>query len=218
MGMDTAEMRLLTVPQFARRVSRSVDEVLALIANRDVKALRPDPEGGYRVLETEVDRLLQERTTRIKRPAPTQAEGAPRTSPLEPPTLTKVPGKSQPVEPTPARTVAMETHLAVVTALEATRAENARLERLNSSLQAELFTYRRLSEDDRGQLQELRARLESAHQGLCAAKLEKIEIERERMELEQACAKRLQAELEAAQREEAEKAAVKPSFWRRWFG
>lgn len=214
-------MRLLTVPQFARRVSRSVDEVLALIANHDVKALRPDPEGGYRVLETEVDRLLQEKTTRLKRPGWSvgpQAEGAPRTSPLEPPTLTKVPVRTEPVEATPARSVAMETHLTVVTALETARAENARLERLNANLQAELFQYRRLSEDDRAQLQELRVRLEAANQALCEAKLEKIEIERQRLELEQERARRLQAELEAAQSAEAEKAKQKKSFWRRLFG
>lgn len=212
-------MRLLTVPQFARRVDRSVDEVLALIANRDVKALRPDPEGGYRVLETEVDRLLQEKTTRIK-PQP-RADGAPRgVSPLEPPTLTKIPfKKGRELDPTPARTVAMETHLTVITALETSKADNGRLERLNSTLQAELFQYRRLHEDSQSDLQEARARLESASQQLCAAKLESIEFERRAVEVELACARRLQAELEAAQQREAQQAASqKKSWWQRVFG
>jgi hypothetical protein len=217
--MDTAEMRLLTVPQFARRVDRSVDEVLTLIASRDIKALRPDPEGGYRVLETEVDRLLQEKTTRIKRPAD-RAEGAPRNpSTLEPPTLPRLPQKHTPeLEPTPARTVALETHLTAVTALEAARAENGRLERLNSNLQAELFKYRRLCEEDKAELHELRARLDAANQGIAAAKLEKIEFERQRVEYEQTVNRRLQAELEAAQRAEAETKRGKRSFWQRLFG
>lgn len=195
-------MRLLTVPQFARRVSRSVDEVLALIANRDVKALRPDPEGGYRVLETEVDRLLQEKTTRIKpRPAPSaETRGAD-------------------LQPTPARSVSMETHLTVVTALETAKAENARLERLNSTLQAELFQYRRLAEEDRVELHELRSRTESFQQQLCAQKLEKIEMERRSVEMEQAEARRRQAEFEAAQQVEARKAAPKTkTWWQRFFG
>lgn len=212
-------MRLLTVPQFARRVSRSVDEVLALIANRDIKALRPDPEGGYRVLETEVDRLLQEKTTRIIK-TPERAEGAPRRnlSPLEPPTLVKVPPPGEPkVAPTPPRSVAMEQHLTVVTALETTKAENARLERLNSNLQAELFQYRRLNEETQEELLEVRSRLESAQQQLCEARLESIELERRSVELEQANTRRLQAELEEAKRAEAEKKTRKRGFWQRLF-
>ena len=212
-------MRLLTVPQFARRVNRSVDEVLALIANRDIKALRPDPEGGYRVLETEVDRLLQEKFTRIK--VPEKSEGAPRRnlSPLEPPTLVKVPAKSEPpkVAPTPPRSVAMEQHLIVVTALENTRAENARLERLNSTLQSELFGYRRMHEEVQDELLEARSRLEAAQQQLCAARLESIEVERRSVEIELASTRRLQAELEAAQQAEAEKVTRKRSFWQRLF-
>lgn len=211
-------MRLLTVPQFARRVSRSVDEVLALIANRDVKALRPDPEGGYRVLETEVDRLLQERTTRIKRPV--KAEGAPKVpATLEPPTLHKVPAPPPAnVEPTPARAVAMEIHLTVVTALETARSDNARLERLNSTLQAELFKYRRLSEEDKSEVIELRSRLDAANQGMFAAKLEKMEMERQRIEFEQALANRLQAELEAARQMEEAKKVTPRTWWQRVFG
>ncbi len=212
-------MRLLTVPQFARRVSRSVDEVLALIANRDIKALRPDPEGGYRVLETEVDRLLQERATRIK--TPEKSEGAPRriTSPLEPPTLVKVPPRSDPpkVAPTPPRSVAMEQHLSVVTALETAKADNARLERLNSTLQAELFQYRRMHEEVTGELLECRSRLEAAQQQLCAARLEFIEVERRSVEMELASTRRLQAELEAAQRAEADKSVKPRSWWQRLF-
>lgn len=217
--MDTAEMRLLTVPQFARRVNRSVDEVLALIANRDIKALRPDPEGGYRVLETEVDRLLQEKFTRIK--VPEKSEGAPRRnlSPLEPPTLVKVPVKSEPpkVAPTPPRSVAMEQHLTVVTALENAKADNARLERLNSTLQSELFQYRRMHEEVQDELLEARSRLEAAQQQLCAARLESIEVERRSVEIELASTRRLQAELEAAKQEEAEKVTRKRSFWQRLF-
>lgn len=212
-------MRLLTVPQFARRVSRSVDEVLALIANRDIKALRPDPEGGYRVLETEVDRLLQEKTTRIIK-STERTEGAPRRnlSPLEPPTLVKVPPVKDPkVAPTPPRAVAMEQHLTVVTALETAKADNARLERLNSNLQAELFSYRRLHEDAQDELLEVRARLEAAQQQLCEARLESIELERRSVELEQATTRRLQAELEEAKKAEAEKKARKRSFWQRLF-
>jgi hypothetical protein len=216
--MDTAEMRLLTVPQFARRVSRSVDEVLALIANRDIKALRPDPEGGYRVLETEVDRLLQEKTTRIKRPA--RADGAPKVpSTLEPPTIHRVPSQPRELEPTPARSVAMETHLTVVTALETAKAANSRLERLNSTLQAELFQYRRLCEEDKSELVELRARLEAANQGMFAAKLEKIEMERQRVEFEQDLARRLEAELDAARESEAHNCQSRQrSWWQRFFG
>jgi hypothetical protein len=209
MGMDTAEMRLLTVPQFARRVSRSVDEVLALIANRDVKALRPDPEGGYRVLETEVDRLLQERTTRIKpaRPAlPADSAGSAGSA------------GTGALEATPARMVAMEVHLTAVTALETVKQENARLERLNSTLQAELFQYRRLYEDEREELLESRSRLESAQQQLCAARLERIDWERQRVEIEQVSARRLQAELQAAQQAQSEKAAQRKTWWRRFFG
>lgn len=212
-------MRLLTVPQFARRVNRSVDEVLALIANRDIKALRPDPEGGYRVLETEVDRLLQEKFTRIK--VPEKSEGAPRRnlSPLEPPTLVKVPVKSEPpkVAPTPPRSVAMEQHLTVVTALENAKADNARLERLNSTLQSELFQYRRMHEEVQDELLEARSRLEAAQQQLCAARLESIEVERRSVEIELASTRRLQAELEAAKQEEAEKVTRKRSFWQRLF-
>lgn len=189
--MDTVEMRLLTVPQFARRVSRSVDEVLALIANRDVKALRPDPEGGYRVLETEVDRWLQEKTTRIRPTAP----------------------KSKPSDQAaPARTVPMEAHLTTVTALETTRAENARLERLNSTLQAELFQYRRLCDENNSDLHQIRARLEETQQQLCAAA---VENERHRLQNEQ----RLALELDAAdQAQAAEWVSPPKGWWQRLFG
>lgn len=145
--MNTVEMRLLTVPQFARRVSRSEDEILALIATREVKALRPDPEGGYRVLESEVTRLLQTHTTRIKRP--------PREGVVE-------------------RTVPLETHLTIVTSLETERERNARLERLNSSLQSELYQYRRLQEETNRELVEVRARMRATHERL-------LELEKERM-------------------------------------
>ena len=147
--MNTAEMRLLTVPQFARRVARTEDEVLALIQARDVKALRPDPEGGYRVLESEVDRLLQTRTTRIK-PVRNRREGV--------------------VE----NTVALETHLSVVTALETERDRNGRLERLNSSLQKELFCYSRLLDEANRELVELRTRSRATHERL-------LEMEKDRI-------------------------------------
>jgi len=142
-------MRLLTVPQFARRVSRTEDEVLALIQARDVKALRPDPEGGYRVLESEVDRLLQTRTTRIK-PAKSRREGV--------------------VE----NTVPLETHLSTVTALETERERNGRLERLNSSLQKELFCYSRLLDEANRELVELRTRSRATHERL-------LEMEKDRI-------------------------------------
>jgi hypothetical protein len=147
--MNTAEMRLLTVPQFARRGARTEDEVLALIQARDVKALRPDPEGGYRVLESEVDRLLQTRTTRIK-PVRNRREGV--------------------VE----NTVALETHLSVVTALETERDRNGRLERLNSSLQKELFCYSRLLDEANRELVELRTRSRATHERL-------LEMEKDRI-------------------------------------
>ena len=147
--MNTAEMRLLTVPQFARRVSRTEDEVLALIPARDVKALRPDPEGGYRVLESEVDRLLQTHTTRIK-PAKSKREGV--------------------VE----NTVPLETHLSVVTALETERERNGRLERLNSSLQKELFCYSRLLDEANKELVEIRTRSRATHERL-------LEMEKDRI-------------------------------------
>lgn len=212
--MDTAEMRLLTVPQFARRVNSSVDEVLALIASRDIKALRPDPEGGYRVLETEVDRILQEKM-RI-RPLE-KAEGSPRPSILEPPTIHKVPAPAKAprpaVEPTPARSVAMETHLTVVTSLETARGDNARLERRNSALQAELFQYRQMLEGQSEETAELRARFETTSRNLDVA-LESLEVERRNVEGEQATVRSLRGELEAAQAA----AAVKKSFWQRLFG
>ena len=179
MDMDTtAEMRLLTVPQFATRVRRSEDEILALIQSRDVKALRPDPEGGYRVLETEVDRLLQEATTRIKPvkvPSPTTA------------------GVS--------RTVPLATHLAVVTTLETARKDNSRLERLNSTLQAELFQYLRLVEETNRDLIEVKARLEASVQAANRLAAEKIQAE-------------LDAEDAKAQVEEV---AARP-WWKRIFG
>ncbi len=153
--MNTAEMRLLTVPQFARRVQRSEDEVLALIQTRDVKALRPDPEGGYRVLETEVDRLLQEHTTRIK--------------PVRPET-TESPDHSTGIP----RSVSMEAPLTTVTALESARDENARLDRLNSQLQAELFQYLTLADEARSELIEARARMEATHQRLL--ELERVKL------------------------------------------
>lgn len=141
-------MRLLTVPQFARRVSRSEDEVLALIQARDVKALCPDPETGYRVLESEVDRLLQTKTTRIK-PQP-RREGV--------------------VE----NTVALATHLASVTALENERERSARLERRNSALQKELFDYTRLLEQQKKEFVEMRSRLRATHERLLEMEKERI--------------------------------------------
>lgn len=146
--MNTAEMRLLTVPQFARRVSRTEDEVLALIQARDVKALRPDPEGGYRVLESEVDRLLQTHATRIK--PISKREGVVET------------------------TVPLETHLGLVTALESERDRNARLERLNSSLQKELFSYRRLLDETNKDLLEMRTRMRATHERV-------LEMEKDRI-------------------------------------
>jgi hypothetical protein len=114
--------------------------------------------------------------------------------------------------------VAMEVHLTAVTALETVKQENARLERLNSTLQAELFQYRRLYEDEREELLESRSRLESAQQQLCAARLERIDWERQRVEIEQVSARRLQAELQAAQQAQSEKAAQRKTWWRRFFG
>lgn len=214
--MDTAEMRLLTVPQFARRVHSSVDEVLALIASRDVKALRPDPEGGYRVLETEVDRLLQERMTRIKRPV---ADGAPRTpSILEPPALPELPAPTAPeLEPTPARQVAMETYLTAVTTLEASKDDNARLERLNANLQAELFGYRQLLEQSQQQAQELRAEL-CAVGGQLETVSRELSLSQERCREAELGVRRLESLAEEARLAEAARAASKRSFWQRLFG
>lgn len=143
-------MRLLTVPQFAKRVSRSEDEVLALIQTHDVKALRPDPNGGYRVLETEVDRLLQTRTTRIKRAA--RREGV-----ME-------------------QTVPLETYLSTVTSLENERERNSKLERLNSNLQKELFTYLRLMDETNKELVELRTRTRATHERLLEMEKERIKV------------------------------------------
>jgi hypothetical protein len=138
---------------------------------------------------------------------------------MEPPTLHKVPAPPPAnVEPTPARAVAMEIHLTVVTALETARSDNARLERLNSTLQAELFKYRRLSEEDKSEVIELRSRLDAANQGMFAAKLEKMEMERQRIEFEQALANRLQAELEAARQVEEAKKVTPRTWWQRVFG
>lgn len=64
--MNTDEMRLLTVPEFAKRVRRSHDEVYQEIQDLKIKALRPDPKSGYRILETEVERYLHESGTRIR--------------------------------------------------------------------------------------------------------------------------------------------------------
>lgn len=176
MDMDTAEMRLLTVPQFATRVRRSEDEVLALIQSRDVKALRPDPEGGYRVLETEVDRLLQERTTRIK--------------PQSAPSATGI-----------SRTVPLSTHLAVVTTLETAKKDNARLERLNSTLQAELFQYLRLVDEAGREMLEVKARLEASVQAA-----------------NQMAEEKLRAELDAEDaKAQAQEYSARP-WWKRLFG
>jgi hypothetical protein len=153
--MDTQEMRLLTVPQFARRVSRSEDEVLAMIAARDVKALCPDPEGGYRVLETEVDRILQVHTTRIKPVRPSR-EGV--------------------VE----KTVSLETHLSAVTALESERERNFRLERLNSGLQSELFQYLRLMDETNRELIEVKTRMRATHERLLELEKERIKAKTHR--------------------------------------
>lgn len=151
--MDTQELRLLTVPQFAKRVSRSEDEILAMIAARDVKALRPDPEGGYRVLETEVDRILQVHTTRIKPVRPER-------------------GDTGRVE----KTVPLEVHLSTVTALEAERARNSRLERLNSGLQSELFQYLRLMEDTNKELVEVKTRMRATHERILEMEKERIKV------------------------------------------
>ena len=147
--MDTQEMRLLTVPQFARRVSRSEDEILAMIAARDVKALRPDPEGGYRVLETEVDRILQTHATRIKPRKPFR-EGV--------------------VE----NQVPLEVHLTTVTALESERERCGRLERLNSGLQSELFQYLRLMDETSKELLEVKTRMRATHERLLELEKERI--------------------------------------------
>lgn len=151
--MDTLEMRLLTVPQFARRVSRSEDEILAMIAARDVKALRPDPEGGYRVLETEVDRILQVHATRIK-PRPARNDGA------------------------VAKTVPLETHLTTVTNLESEKKRNARLERLNSGLQSELFQYLRLMDETNKELLEVKTRMRATHERLLELEKDRIVVKR----------------------------------------
>lgn len=145
---------MLTVPQFARRVSRSEDEVLAMIAARDIKALRPDPEGGYRVLETEVDRILQEYTSRIK-PVKPKREGVAES------------------------TVPLELHLSTVTALEAERDRNARLERLNSGLQSELFQYLRLMDETSRELLEVKTRMRATHERLLELEKERIKVHRE---------------------------------------
>lgn len=152
--MDTAEMRLLTVPQFATRVARSEDEVLALIATRDVKALRPDPKGGYRVLETEVDRILQERTTRIK------------------------PVKTR--EGVTENTVALSVHLSAVTALESEKKRNGRLERLNSNLQSELFGYLRVLEESSKELFEAKIRMRATNERLLELEKERLAIKQPR--------------------------------------
>lgn len=193
-------MRLLTVPQFARRVRCSVEEVLALIASRDLKALRPDPEGGYRVLETEVDRLLQERTTRLKRFVAPEAASPP-----------SRPDSGQAGVP---RAVSLDRHLSVVTALEAAQQEQARWERRNLALQEELFSYRRALEEQTAVLVELRAQRETAQQR--AATLER-EAQGERAERERVAAEH--AELAALnERLEADKAALQRPWWRRWLG
>lgn len=147
--MDTQELKLLTVPQFAKRISRSEDEVLAMIASRDVKALRPDEESGYRVLETEVTRVLSERTTRIK-PQGFKREGV--------------------VE----NTVGLEQHLATVTALENERVKNGRLERLNSNLQSELFQYRRLIDESNREMIEAKVRMRASHERLLQLEKERM--------------------------------------------
>lgn len=207
-------MRLLTVPQFARRVNSSVDEVLALIASRDIKALRPDPEGGYRVLETEVDRILQEKTRILPLE---KAEGSPRPSILEPPTIHKVPAPAKAprpaAEPTPARNVAMETYLTAITSLESARADNARLERRNSALQAELFQYRQMLETQSEETAELKARLETTSRNLDSA-LQALEAERKATRGEQAAVAALRSELQATQAA----ASAKKGFWKRLFG
>lgn len=146
-------MRLLTVPQFAKRVSRSEDEILAMIAARDVKALRPDPNGGYRVLETEVDRILQTYTTRIK-PRRPKREGV--------------------VE----NTVPLAVHLATVTSLETEKERNARLERLNSGLQSELFQYLRLMDETNKELLEVKTRMRATHERLLELEKERIVVKR----------------------------------------
>lgn len=184
MAMDTAEMRLLTVPQFASRVNSSVDEVLALIANRDLKALRPDADSGYRVLETEVDRILQDRTTRIKPKQPSLPElDCALKDELAPVAARKTVAPS-----TARRSIAMETHLAVVTALEISRQESNRQERLNALLQADLFLYRGLIEEREREYLELSASIKAAKQELEGFKLELVKRDREALEREKAVA------------------------------
>lgn len=123
-----------------------------MIACRDVKALRPDPEGGYRVLETEVDRILQTHTTRIK---------------------TRKSFREGVVE----NTVPLEVHLTTVTALESERERCCRLERLNSGLQSELFQYLRLMDETNKELLEVKTRMRATHERLL--QLEKERIARE---------------------------------------
>lgn len=125
-----------------------------MIVAKDVKALRPDPEGGYRVLETEVDRILQEYTSRIK---------------------PKKPSRTEVVE----RTVPLETHLSTVTSLEVEKKKNARLERLNSSLQSEMFQYLRLMEETNKELVEARTRMRATHERLLELEKERIKVERQ---------------------------------------
>ena len=113
-----------------------------MIQTRDVKALRPDPEGGYRVLETEVDRLLQERFTRIR------------------------PKKVEPRDVSFEQTVPLEVHLATVTNLENMRTKNAQLEGLNATLQSELFQYIKLIEESKKEIIEMKARTASSNKRL----------------------------------------------------
>lgn len=192
--MDTVEMRLLTVPQFARRVHHSIDEVLTMIACRDVKALRPNPEEGYRVLETEVDRILQEKTTRIKRPSANPQDHA---------TVS---------EQAPSRQIGLEVHLTTVTALEAIRETNARLERLNTQLQAELFHYRRLLQCRQDDLLTSQAHLKAAKEQILVleAQLDSATKVEHQKEATLPC----QAETRSTQ----ERDAVFPTpWWRRLF-
>lgn len=122
-----------------------------MIAARDVKALRPDPEGGFRVLETEVTRILHERTTRIK-PAQVAREGV------------------------VSNSVPLEQHLSTVTALESERERGNRLERLNSNLQSELFQYRRLLDETSRELLEVKTRMRASQERLLELEKERLSL------------------------------------------
>jgi len=77
------------------------------------------------------------------------------------------------------KTVPLETHLSTVTALEAERARNSRLERLNSGLQSELFQYLRLMDETNKELIEAKTRMRSTHERLLELEKERIQVRRQ---------------------------------------